>query len=112
MGLFNNRGLAQDVTYWGPDGRTEYGERGYAPPTLLKGRIEQKNQTVLTPSGDEITSDTVIFLSDDVMPGGQLVEGDYTPQSDPSMVPAAREIQSFVKIPDLRNVSSERKAFL
>lgn len=108
---FAQRNLRQDITYWPPSAQNEYGHAGYGAPILLKGRWEGKVQQVRTPSGEEVTSTAQVFLDSDVAISGFLAPGDLTDQNTPP-ADVAYEIQNFMATPDLRNLGTERRAYL
>ena len=107
-----DRNLRQDVTYWAPaaDGGTnDFGQPNTDNGVLLKGRWEDKVQQVRTQSGEEITSMATVYVNQDVAVNGFLKLGDFSGQPLNS---DAREIVSYQTIPDLRNLSTERRAYL
>lgn len=107
---FAQRNLHQDITYWGPGATNLYGQGASAAPILIKGRWEDKIQQVATPSGEEVTSSAEVFVDRDVAISGFLARGDHVDSPDP--ISDAREIQSYNTAPDLRNLGSERRAYL
>lgn len=107
-----DRNLRQVVTYWAPDpdgGTNDFGQPIVADGILLKGRWEDKVQQVRTQSGEEVTSMAVVYLNRDVSVNGFLKLGDFNGQPFNS---DSREIISYQTTPDLRNLSTERKAYL
>lgn len=107
---FAIKNLHQDITYWAPTANNEYGHAGFAAPVLIKGRWQDKVQQVRKPNGEEVTSSAEVFVDRDVADSGYLMLGDQTAQATPPE--GAREIQSYASVPDLRNLDSERKAYL
>lgn len=105
-------GLNQEITYWAPGAEDRYGTITYGEPTLLRGRWEDRNEEVKTTGGDTIVSRAVVFVDRDLLIGGYLAKGDYSTLSDPTLIASAGEIQVWAAVPDLRNVSTERRAFL
>ena len=105
-----SRALTQDVTHWvaTPDG---YGGFTFSPPTVLKGRWEDKAVLFRNPQGVELTSRSVVYLDADVAVEDYLFEGSST-ATDPTTLATARPVEQFHKTPDLRHVEYERKAFL
>lgn len=104
------RNLHQDITYWPPGVENEFGHASYGTPVLVKGRWQAKNQQIRRATGEEIVSSAEVFVDRDVAISGFLAVGNHTAQSSP--VSDAREIQDFRTTPDLRNLESERRAYL
>lgn len=104
--------LHQDVTYWDPGAEDRFGAVTFSAPELLKARWEDRNETVKTTGGDTIVTRAVVFVDRDLLIGGYLAKGDFSAVQDPTLIPDASEIQAWASIPDIRNVSSERRAYL
>jgi hypothetical protein len=110
---FAIRNLQQDITYWAPGAQNVYGQTAPAAPVLLKGRWMDKIQQVRRPNGEEVTSGAEVLLNADVAVSGFLMLGDQTAHATPpGGLDGAMEIQNFSKEPDLRNLESQRKAYL
>jgi hypothetical protein len=105
-------GLHQQLTYWPPAGTNRYGQRTYGTPAILQGRWEDRNEEVQTIGGQKIVSQSIVYTESDVGVNGYLAQGDHTATADPTLVVGAHEIRAFNRIPDLRNVSVDRKAVL
>jgi len=106
-------GLPQDITYWAPTGEDQYGQQTYAPPIIIKGRWEDRNEEVTTIGGEAIVSAAIVYCDRDLAVDGYLALGDVTAAQNPTLLPdRAAPIQAFQHIPDLRNVSADRKAVL
>lgn len=99
----------EPVTHWvpTPDG---FGGHSFSAPTVLNGRWEEKSERAMNSEGVEVVSNTVVFLDADVDEGDYLYRGSSV-IADPTTLDA-RQVQVFQKIPDIRNVSSIRKALL
>lgn len=106
------RNMRQDITYWAPTGENEYGAPAYGAPVLLRGRWEDSTQQFRTPQGDEAVSKAIIWVPQDVTIDGYLARGDHLAFATPDLVNGAEQVRQFVKIPDLRNASSERRAYV
>lgn len=115
-----SRLLNQTITYWAspvPDG---YGGYTYDAPEAIVGRWEDKQELFIDAAGNEVKSNAVVYLTQDVSLGGFLALGDYTdsanyeedPVGSASGVDGAREIRAFEKSPDIRGDYSLRKAWL
>lgn len=106
----SQRNLRQKTTYWAPLTRNEFGVSAYGTPVLLMGRWEAQTRQVVRPSGEEITSTTLVYLSGPVEIGGSLIEGDFTDKSSP--VAGSRMVLEYRTTPDIRNADQERRAYL
>lgn len=104
------RNLREDITYWVATPST-YGGFVFSTPTTLKGRWEEKAMLFRDSTGDEVTSEAVVYLDTDVNVGDFLFHGSSA-AADPTTVQGTKQIRQFSKIPDLRHVDYERKAFL
>lgn len=112
MQHFTSRNLIQDITYWQPanGGATnDFGHSDQMQGVLIKGRWEDRTQQIRKPNGEEIASMAEVFVDRDVAIGGFLALGDH---SGGALLPGAQEIQDVRKIPDLRNLATERRAYL
>lgn len=105
-------GLKQEVTYWAPGGEDRFGAQTFSAPVVIQARWEDRNEEVKTIGGDDIVTQAVVFVDQDLYVGGYLALGDHLAILDPNLTQAASEIQAWASIPDLRNVSTERRAFL
>lgn len=105
------RNLRQDVTRW-PTSVSSYDGFSFQAPLLQKGRWEDQAIQFRTPGGEELTSRAIVYLSCDVEIGDYVALGDYTDTQDPTTIKGAFRVQQFNKIPDLRNVEMERRAYL
>ena len=104
------RHLKQDVTHWAstPNG---YGGYSFTGPNALKGRWEDKRELIRDSQGNEVVSQSIVYLSADIEPEDYLFLGTST-DPDPTTVPLATRVIQFDKTPDLRLVTYERKAYL
>lgn len=103
-----SRRLKQTLTYWAKadvDNTDLYGKPGSVAPVQLKCRWEDHIEQVRSKSGEEFTSKTRVFLTDDVDIDGYVALGVHT-EADPSVIDGAYEIQNIGKIPDLRGIQS------
>lgn len=107
-----SRNLRQEITYWAPSARTEWGQMGFQAPVKIRGRWTQAGESVRLNTGEEYVSKAVVFTDRVVLSEGFLALGDFTAFPSPLEVPEASEIKAFRATPDLRNLEQERKAFL
>lgn len=105
------RGYKQTATYWGAPTPNGTGGYTYAAPVTMLVRWEERQQQFNNEQGETLLSNAVVFVPEDVTVGGYLYLG-TSGAADPSAVDGAYEIRQMVKIPDLRNAVSERRAFL
>ena len=106
------RNLRQEVTRW-PTSTTRFDGFTFSPPELQNGRWEEIGELFRSPSGEELVSRAVVYLTDDVNIGDFVALGDYTEVSNPTtLVGLAFRVRQFSKVPNIRNVEMERKAFL
>jgi hypothetical protein len=105
------KNLTASLTYWSPASEGKFGAVEFGAPILIRGRWEEHTERVRKPNGDELTSTAKVFVDRPVLPGGYLIEGDFTTESDPHAV-GAREILVIITVPDIRSVSRERRAYL
>jgi hypothetical protein len=64
------------------------------------------------PTGEEITSSAVVYFDTDIPIGDYIALGDVDHVLDPTLLHSAYRVRQFRKIPDLRAVQMERKAYL
>src|SRR5690349_5627318 len=105
-------GLFNDLTYWAPTGSNRFGIQGFDAPILIKGRWEDKNEEFTTIGGETIVSRAIALVDRPLLVDGYLANGDLTAQAEPSAIPVAFEIKGFNETPDLRSVTSVRKAVM
>lgn len=100
----------QDITYWAPTGESLYGaDSVYAAPVHFKGRWEDRQEVARSLSGEEFVTTAVVFVPQAVEGKGVLALGTFTENAP---VFGSHEIKGLVEVPDLRNVSTERRALL
>ncbi|KKK58040.1 hypothetical protein LCGC14_3048410 [marine sediment metagenome] len=105
------RALNQVVTHWGttPDG---FGGFAFTAPAALNGRWQKKREVIdRFGAGQEYVSTAQVFIDVDIIEGDYLFEGVST-DTDPTLLDGARRIEKFEKLPDLRNLDHQRKAYL
>jgi hypothetical protein len=109
--------LHQDVTHWSVTGSDGFGGFTFAAPVLLAGRWQEAHELFLTPNNEEVLSNAIVYLENDVDVGDFLALGDYAnplvgPTLTPPEVDGAYRIRQRNKTTDLRNLIALRKAFL
>ncbi len=101
----------QTITYWAGSGFGNDGSTSFAAPSSIKGRWEDRSEKFMSSLQSEEISTAVVFLDQDVSPGDYLYLGTST-QTNPLLLSDAHKVEGFSKIPDLRAVRWERKAWL
>lgn len=105
------RHLKQTATYWEFDSLNNFGQATFKSPVTIDCRWEDKVVLFYDRHGKEKTSESVVFLGQDVVVGGYLFLGTSV-AADPKTVIGAREIAAFHKIPNIRGTKYTRKALL
>jgi len=102
--------LPQKVTSWTAteDG---YGGHNFGTPSVIDGRWEDRQVEIRDATGSRYITKSVVYLNVDIAIGDYLYEGEST-EADPTTLPTAHPVQQFSRIPDLRGVETERKAYL
>ena len=114
MTHFAQRNLRQTITYWGVLNNpttNEFGHPTMEAPITIAGRWEDKVQQIRLNNGEEVTSSAEVLVDRDLEVGGYIALGDQTAAGSVP-IEDAREIQAFSITPDLRNLGSERRAYL
>jgi hypothetical protein len=104
-----SRGYHQNITWWAATRRGSGFD--YAAPVLLRGRWEEVGELYLGPNGNELVSNAVAYLPQDVKTDDFLIQGDYTSHATPAGLPAFRVLK-FTKTPNVSATVFERKAYL
>ncbi len=108
---FITRRLNQTATYWSVSGSDSSGDPTFSSPTSIKVRWEHRTVVFTRPNGEEASSQSVVFVKEDMVEGDFLLLGAST-VSDPTTLAAAKEVQGWSKIPQLVGNEFERRAFL
>lgn len=99
------RMLKQTAVYWAPHGFGPDGQPEYEPPIEIKVRWEDVHEVFVDNQGNDIVSNSVVYVGEDVKPQGALWLGKLN-ELDSQTVPTENEgayaIRKFEKIPDLR----------
>lgn len=109
-------GYNQTATYWASSGRDRDGVDTFASPVAIPCHWEERNEEVTNNNGQTFVSQAVVYLDSNVGVGGYLALGNHTSTADPRGFAAAaigaQEIKKVSSIPDIRNVRTERRAYL
>ncbi len=105
------RNLTEDVTYWSgvDDG---YGGKTFSTPQIIKGRWEDRSEVYVDQAGEQLVSNAVVYLMVDVEVDNFIAQGSHVTVADPSTLAGAFIVKRFDKIPNLRNVSFQRKVMV
>ena len=116
MGEFPNRNLHQTALYWASPTPNGWGGSTWDDPVEVSCRWEQKQELFIDATGEEVRSQAVVFLSQDVDVGGYFMLGDLDDISSdteaPDDVAGAFEIRGFAKIPNIKATQFVRKVWL
>lgn len=104
-------GLDQPITLW--ERTTDVtGGPSFSTPEVIYGRWEDRQETFVDSKSVTVQSKAVIYLeSAEPSPGSWVARGDQTAYANPKLATGAFEVKQFSKIPDLRYVKYERKAY-
>jgi len=111
------RHMYQVATYWEPGVNDGFGNLSFAAvqPVLLRCRWENKTVLFRSSSGQEVTSEAVVYTQTDVLLRGYLFLGDEVatgPGLDPRSLAGAREIRRVDSSPSLTADVQLYKAYL
>ena len=116
MSRYITKNFKQTIVYWGnpqPDG---FGGFSFDDPVEIKGRWEDRQELFIDAQGNEIRSQAVVYLAQDVDLGGYLYLGDLDDFSSSAPEPTdstkAKEIRALRKIPNLKCTAFLRKVWL
>jgi len=106
--------LNQDITYWPPGTPDGFGGTDYGTPTLLQGRWEGQNELFVDAEGNEVRSQAIIYLDQDVKLSGYLAKGEHTDSTDndPTTISGAKEIRSVKETPSVDATQTVYKVWL
>lgn len=110
-----NRMRKQWATYWPPVGADEYGQPTFGTPIELKVRWDDVTEAYFNKMGESRSSESQVFVGQDVEEGGVLWLGRLTEVTDPAKPFAQKkafQIQKFEKVPTLRATQFLRVAWL
>lgn len=94
--------MTQLATYWAPGTTDGYGGVTYQAAILIMCRWQSKETLVRSKDGQELTSDTTVYVDRPLLAKGYIVLGDETAYTnDPFAVDDARQIISVNTSPSL-----------
>jgi len=109
--------LKQTAVYWGNPQNDGAGGRTFDSPVEIDVRWEDRHELFIDGSGQEVRSNAVVFVAQDVVMGAYLYLGKLSDLSsgeavDPLTIDNAHEVRGFGKIPDIKAERFLRKAWL
>ena len=106
---FHTRNFYQDATYWTAGAKDLYGNPTWSSPVTVKCRWEDKQVKTIDFQGNEIISNSIVYLDVDLTLGDYLYNGISTDSSPPI---SAKEVRNFSKIPSLKGNAYQHKVIL
>lgn len=103
---FVYRNLSQTLVYWGNPQNDGYNNYSFDDPVEIVGRLEEKDEMVVTNDGAERLSQARAYLNQSVDNGGYLYLGALTDSSvdsvsDPHTTQGAMRVLTTKKVPIL-----------
>jgi len=95
--------LNQTITYWSPGVPDGFGGMTYGTPEAIQGRWEGQNELFIDAEGNEVRSQSIVYLDQSVQINGYLALGEYTDSTDtdPTTISGAKEIRSVKSTPSV-----------
>lgn len=92
----------------------EFGEYTYEEPVEIECRWDDEAREFLSPTGETLTSSSVVYPDRDVQVGDFLMEGeiDSNTPDDPTEYPDAKKVRGKAKTPNLRATETLYTAYL
>lgn len=107
----NRRRYTQELTYWAPATENDFGEEAFAPPEVISGRWENRQDNVVSASGEEIVSKAFAYVDATLAVEGYLALGNHVGQANPTLVSGAEQIKGTIEVSSLRT-NTEVKAVI
>lgn len=104
--------LKSPITYWPVTGSDTFGGFTFGTPLVLYGRWEDKQELFVDAEGEEVLSQAIVYLKDNIAPGDYLAEGDQTSTPSPDTLPGAHRVRNYSRVTDLHSLNALRKAWL
>lgn len=104
--------LNQTATYWAPGSSDGFGGVDFLPPIVIACRWQTQNVLFRSSTGEELTSNAVIYPDRELLRKGYLAEGDESASADPRTVVGAREIRGANVAPSVRADRQMMKVFV
>lgn len=97
---FIKKNLVQDLTHWANPVTGATGTITFSAPVMIKGRLEEKHEVVVTHSGEEKVAGGTAVLTLEPFEGEYLYLGTSV-ATDPRTVDRAMKVLVVTKIPRL-----------
>lgn len=108
----NRRRHTQKLTYWAPSAENDYGEEGFQAPVVVFGRWEERQDQVVSATGEQMVSKAFVYSDTKMDAEGYVALGDYSGQANPLAIDGAWQIKGTTEVPSLRTNTVVRAAFL
>lgn len=95
-----SRNMPHSVTYWAPAGSDGYGNMTFDEPMSFAGRWQDVAVLFRDTQGKEVTSSSVVYVSELIVTQGYLCLGEVF-DADPRSVAGAKEIRQIARSPSL-----------
>lgn len=104
----------QSAVYWPPTGADEYGHPTFGTAVAVSCRWEDKSEEFVDDKGERQVSNAVVYVDQDMVPGGWLWLGSLGDESDSGdpIASGAHEIRKFEKVPNLKATEHLRTVML
>lgn len=106
------RNLEQTATYWPPGANDGFGNVGFGTPVTVYVRRQDKAELFRDAEANEVVSNAIVYIDQDVANKGYLALGDHTGTASPIGLDGAYEIRAVGETPNLRNSEVLYKAWL
>lgn len=109
----HDRFYRQEVTYWSAGAEDDFGKTIFVGPVIFKGRWEEKTQELQGSKGSSLISKAIVHVPDNIA----VEEDDYlflgaSIAADPTTIPKTYKVLQIAEIPNLRNLSTVKIAYL
>lgn len=101
----------EQITYWAPGERNDYGVADFAAPVVIMGRWEDTVKEFIDPQGDEQMSEAIAYMASAVVVNGYVMRGLHSDDS-PLSVEGSKEIRQVATTRNLRYSDQENRAYL
>jgi len=107
--MISTRHLKQTATLWSAGATDVYGNPTFSAPVAVPCRWEDKQTKALDFQGNEIISNSIVYVDRDYAMGDYLLLGVSVAATPPA---TAKEVRNFSKIPNLKATEFVRKVIL
>ena len=100
------------MTYWAPAAENDHGEEGFAAPVVVPGRWEERQDQVVSATGEQMVSKAFVYSDISMVAEGYVALGDLSAQANPHEADGAWIIKGTIEVPSLRTNTLVRAAIL